>query len=45
MALLLRGQSKYPRGFARKTARHIAAFLLHAIDGVAAARRSRSRGR
>jgi AcrR family transcriptional regulator len=45
MALLLRRQPKYPRGFARKTARHIAAFSLHAIDGMAARRRSRARGR
>jgi len=45
MTLLLRREAKYPRGFARKTARHIAIFSLHAIDGVAAARRSRARGR
>ena len=30
MTLLLRRQPKYPRGFARKTARHIARFSLHA---------------
>jgi AcrR family transcriptional regulator len=45
MTLLLRREAKYPRGFARKTARHIAAFSLHAIDGIAATRRSRPRGR
>lgn len=45
MTLLLRREAKYPRGFACKTARHIAAFSLHAIDGIAAARRSRTRGR
>jgi AcrR family transcriptional regulator len=45
MTLLLRRQAKYPRGFARKTARHIAAFSLHAIDGIAATHRSRPRGR
>ena len=45
MTLMLRRQKKYPRGFARKTARHIAAFSLHAIDGMAARRRSRARGR
>lgn len=44
MTLLLRRAGKYPRGFARKTARHIAAFSLHAIDGMAAERR-RARGR
>ncbi len=45
MALTLRGWSKYPRGFARKTARHITAFSLHAIDGMVAERRRRIRGR
>lgn len=45
MTLLLRREHKYPRGFARTTARHIAAFSLHAIDGIAAERRSRLRGR
>jgi AcrR family transcriptional regulator len=43
-ALVLRRERKYPRGFARKTARHIAAFSLHAIDGLAGERR-RARGR
>jgi AcrR family transcriptional regulator len=45
MALLVRRQQKYPRGFARKTARHITRFSLHAIDGMAARRRSRARAR
>jgi hypothetical protein len=45
VALRLRHEAKYPRGFARKTARHIAAFSMHAIDGIAAARRSRGRAR
>jgi AcrR family transcriptional regulator len=45
MVLLLRRQTKYPRGFARKTARHIAAFSMHAIHGMAAAERSRGRAR
>jgi AcrR family transcriptional regulator len=45
VALRLRHETRYPRGFARKTARHIAAFSLHAIDGLAAARRSRARAR
>jgi AcrR family transcriptional regulator len=45
MALLLRRQARYPRGFARKTARHIARFSLHALDGIAAERRSRAHGR
>ncbi len=45
MVLLMRRQTKYPRGFARKTARHIAAFSMHAIDGMAAAQRSRGRAR
>lgn len=44
MQLLMRRASKYPRGFARQTARHIATFSLHAIDGLAAERR-RTRGR
>ena len=45
VALRLRREAKYPRGFARKAARHITAFSLHAIAGMAAAERSRSRGR
>ena len=45
VALRLRHEARYPRGFARKTARHIAAFSLFAIDGLAAARRSRARAR
>ncbi len=45
VALRLRHESKYPRGFARTTARHIAAFSMHAIDGIAAERRSRGRAR
>jgi AcrR family transcriptional regulator len=45
MALLMRRQQKYPRGFARKTARHITTFSLHAIDGMAARRRNRGRAR
>jgi hypothetical protein len=45
MTLRLRRESKYPRGFARKTARHIAAFSLHAIEGLAAAERRRTRVR
>jgi AcrR family transcriptional regulator len=45
VVLRLRREAKYPRGFARKTARHIATFSLHAIDGITAARRSRARGR
>jgi len=36
MLLLLRRESRYPRGFARKTARHITHFSLHAIEGIAA---------
>ena len=44
VALLLLGHAKYPRGFARKTARHIAAFSVAAIDGIAAPKRRR-RGR
>ncbi len=45
VALLLRREEKYPRGFARKTARHIAAFSMYAIDGLAAERRRRARAR
>lgn len=45
VALRLRHETRYPRGFARKTARHIAAFSLHGIDGLAAERRSRTRAR
>lgn len=45
VALRLRHETRYPRGFARKTARHIAAFSLHGIDGLVAARRSRVRAR
>ena len=45
VTLRLRHETRYPRGFARKTARHIAAFSLLAIDGLAAARRSRVRAR
>jgi AcrR family transcriptional regulator len=45
VALRLRRESKYPRGFARVTARHIAAFSMHAIDGIAGERRSRTRAR
>jgi hypothetical protein len=44
MTLLLRRASRYPRGFARKTARHITAFSMHAIDGIAAERRKRAGG-
>lgn len=39
MQLLLRRESKYPSGFARKAARHIARFSLHAIDGLASERK------
>ena len=45
MTLVLRRQSKYPRGFARPTARHITRFSMRAIDGLAAAPRSRTRAR
>jgi hypothetical protein len=45
MMLLMRRQVRYPRGFARRTARHIARFSLHAIDGVAADQRRRTAGR
>lgn len=45
MTLELRRQSKYPRGFARATARHIARFSLQAIDGLAAEARSKIRAR
>ncbi len=45
VALLLRHEAKYPAGFARTTARHILAFSMHGIDGMAAARRSRARAR
>ncbi|MCC6763965.1 MAG: CerR family C-terminal domain-containing protein [Deltaproteobacteria bacterium] len=45
VALRLRQESKYPPRFARKTARHITAFSLHAIEGMAGGRRSRTRAR
>jgi TetR/AcrR family transcriptional regulator, regulator of cefoperazone and chloramphenicol sensitivity len=45
MTLLLMRQTKYPRGFARKTARHITRFSLHAVDGMAAESRRRRRAR
>jgi TetR/AcrR family transcriptional regulator, regulator of cefoperazone and chloramphenicol sensitivity len=45
MTLLIQKRTTYPRGFARKTARFIADFSLRAIDGIAAAKRSRTRGR
>lgn len=46
MLLMMRRESRYPRGFARRTARHITRFSLHAIDGIAAAQRKRrTRGR
>jgi TetR/AcrR family transcriptional regulator, regulator of cefoperazone and chloramphenicol sensitivity len=46
MLLMMRRESRYPRGFARRTARHITRFSLHAIDGIAAAQRKRRpRGR
>jgi TetR/AcrR family transcriptional regulator, regulator of cefoperazone and chloramphenicol sensitivity len=45
VALRLRNETKYPRGFARKTARHIAAFTMHALDGMVAEGRSRVRAR
>ena len=45
MTLLLRRQTKYPRGFAQAAARHITSFSLHAIDGIAAERRRRARGK
>ncbi|MCC6849071.1 MAG: CerR family C-terminal domain-containing protein [Deltaproteobacteria bacterium] len=45
VALRLRRESRYPRGFARKTARHITTFSLNAIDGMAAGARSRARAR
>jgi AcrR family transcriptional regulator len=45
MALHRRRQPRYPRGFARTTARHIAAFSLHAIDGLAGAEGRRRRAR
>ena len=41
MLLMMRRASRYPRGFARRTARHITRFSLHAIDGVAADHRKR----
>jgi AcrR family transcriptional regulator len=45
MMLLMRREARYPRGFARTAARHITRFSLHAIDGIAAEHRSRSRAR
>jgi AcrR family transcriptional regulator len=45
MMLLMRHQTRYPRGFARTAARHITRFSLHAIDGIAAEHRSRTRAR
>jgi hypothetical protein len=45
VALRLRREATEPRGFARKTAQHITAFSLHAIDGMAGARRRRARAR
>ncbi len=45
VTLKLRRAARYPRGFARKTAQHIAAFSLHAIAGMAAKGRSRNRAR
>lgn len=45
MTLRLRRQAKYPRAFPRRTAHHIARFSLHALDGIAAERRRRGRGR
>ena len=45
MQLLMRGEKKYPRGFARKAARHIATFSMHAIDAVAAGRKASVGGR
>ncbi len=44
MQFLMRREEKYPRGFARKVARHIARFSMHAIDGLASERK-RSRAR
>lgn len=44
-ALRMRRETRYPRGFARKTARHITAFSLHAIAGMAARGGSRGRAR
>ncbi len=44
MQLLMRRETKYPRGFARKAARHIAAFSMHAIDAAGGGRK-RSRAR
>jgi TetR/AcrR family transcriptional regulator, regulator of cefoperazone and chloramphenicol sensitivity len=44
MTLLLRRRTRYPRGFARKTARHITRFSMHAIDGIAADQRKRTAG-
>jgi AcrR family transcriptional regulator len=41
MTLLLRGESRYPGGFARKPARHVTRFSMHAIDGIAADHRKR----
>ncbi len=45
MMMLLRRQTRYPRGFARTTARHIARFSLHGFTGVAADARRRRRAR
>ena len=45
MTLLLRRQARYPRGFARKTARHITEFSLCGLNGIAAKRRRRGRAR
>lgn len=45
MTLLLRGETKYPRNFARQTALHIVRFSLHGLDGFAAAPRRRPRAR
>jgi AcrR family transcriptional regulator len=45
MTLMMMGQSKYPRTFARTTARHILRFSLHGLDGMAAESRRRGRGR
>ena len=45
MLLMMRRESRYPRGFARRTARHITRFSLHAIDGIAAGHRKKHAGR
>lgn len=45
MTLLLRGETKYPRDFARHTARHILRFSLHGLDGLTSEPKRRTRAR